>query len=92
MASNNNHQALRHAQEQAIADRQRTVLQAKIDREYEKHRKAAERDILNLDRPERIKSVITTLIVAFVLLILIIGTSGVAIIPIAIYYLYKKNK
>jgi len=92
MITYRNHKALLHAREQALADRQRAVLQAQIDREYEKQRKATERDIRNLDRPERIKSDVAKWIVRLVLLFFVIATAGAALIPIAIYYLYKKNK
>ena len=84
--------AIAFARQQALADRQRTVLQTKIDREYEKQRKAAERDIRNLDRPERIQANVIKWLWWLVLIIASIALAGLPLIPIAIYYLYKKNK
>ena len=54
--------AIHHAREQARAERERAVLQAKIDREYEQQRRAAERDIALLSLPDHLMTAVRWLL------------------------------
>ncbi len=81
-----------YARKHAREDRQRAVLQARIDRIYDDEAKAAAHDIYNIDRPKRIAKLIKNIILAIILIILSAPLAGIPLIIFMFYWLVKKTK